>query len=234
MLNVGMIRCRIIAFFIAFMAVNCVEAQSHSELRDSLKAAADRLAYHPDSIDLRLQKASWNMLLEEWDNAKYEYDLILAHEPWNVAALFYRAYANERLRRYDFARLDYENMLTIVPSHFEARLGLALLNQKAKRYTDAINQINILVQQNPDSAIAYATRAGIETERQMIDVAIYDYTQAIKLEPENKDYILARADLYLRQRKIPQARKDLNTLIALGVKQPELSELFRRLKHAKK
>ena len=33
-------------------------------LRDSLAAATSVLAYHPDSIDLRLKKAAWNIQLE--------------------------------------------------------------------------------------------------------------------------------------------------------------------------
>ena len=226
---------RVVVAFALMVSVACVaDAQERSVLRDSLKAAAERLSFHPDSIDLRLQKASWNMMLEEWDNAKYEYDLVLSHDPANVAALFYRAYANERLKRYQFARLDYENMLTIVPSHFEARLGLALLNEKSKRYTDAMNQMNLLVEQHPDSALAYAVRAGMEREREMLDVAVFDYSKAIQLEPSNTDYIVARADLYLRQQRFAEAREDLERLIALGITRAELSDFFDRLIHKSK
>ena len=36
-------------------------AQTSNPLRDSLKVASERLSYYPDSIDLRLRKASWYM-----------------------------------------------------------------------------------------------------------------------------------------------------------------------------
>ena len=146
-------------------------AQDRSALRDSLSAAVDRLGYYPDSTDLRLRKASWNIELGQWQYAKDEYDYVLKREPRNIAALFYRAFVNEKMKRYGFARLDYETLLSVVPGNFEGRLGLALLNQKDHHYTEALDNINILVSQYPDSAVAYAARGGMEAERNMLDLA---------------------------------------------------------------
>lgn len=219
-------------FFLSVLQVSL--AQGRQELRDSLKSASERLSYHPDSIDLRLQKAAWNLQLEEWEQAKYEYDLILSHVPDNIAALFYRAYVNERLHRYNFAKLDYENMLSIVPAHFEARLGLALLNEKSKRHTEAMDQMNLLVQQHPDSAVAYAARAGIERDHQLFDVAVYDLSHAIELDPDNVDYLISRADLFIRLSRNREARNDLNRLLSLGVPSYALSDFFERIDKKKK
>ncbi|MBR6945800.1 MAG: hypothetical protein IKH64_07640 [Prevotella sp.] len=216
--------------FLFFITSLSVIAQSRQELRDSLKAATERLAYYPDSIDLRLQKAAYNLQLEQWNFAKEEYDYILNRYPNHLAALFYRAYTNERLYRYAFARLDYENLLLLVPAHFESRLGLALLNQKDKKYTEAMDQINLLVSQHPDSALAYAARAGMETEREMFSLAIYDYTEAIKRDPKNTEYILSRADLYIRERRFSDAKKDLDRLVALGIPKPSLKDFYKQLK----
>ena len=51
--------------------------QDRKALRDSLKLAVEALAYHPDSVDLRLRKAAWNMQLGEWQYAKDEYDWVM-------------------------------------------------------------------------------------------------------------------------------------------------------------
>ena len=147
---------QILAVALCLLPTVAMQAQDDRLLRDSLKQAAEVLAYHPDSIDLRLRKASFNMQLQQWEYAKDEYDYVLGRNPYNVAALYYRAYANEQLRRYSFARLDYENLLKVVPGNFEGQLGLALLNQKDRRYTEAYNQINRLVELFPDCAVAYA------------------------------------------------------------------------------
>ena len=219
-----------LAVVLFLLPASLAQAQDDRSLRDSLKLATEQLEYHPDSVDLRLRKASFNLQLLQWAYAKNEYDYVLDRNPYNIAALYYRAYANEQLRRYSFARLDYENLLKIVPGNFEAQLGLALLNQKARRYTDAYNQINHLVEQFPDSAIAYAARAGIENERNMLDLAEYDYTEALK-RCDNDDWCLSRADVRIRLKKFDAARADLERLVQKGTPRVALKEWFKRLKH---
>ncbi len=193
-----------------------MKAQTN-HLRDSLLVATHALEQHTDSVDLRLKRASWYLLLEKWNSAKDDYDLILAHYPNNVAALFFRAYANERLGRYGFARQDYNNLLKLVPGHFEAQLGLILLNQKDKHYTEAMDGINGLIEQYPTSAVAYAARAGMEEERGLLTLAEYDYTQAIMRDPNNTDYIIQRIEVYRKQKKYEQAKRDAALLRKMGI-----------------
>ena len=205
-------------------------AQERSQLRDSLSKALETLAYHPDSVDLILKKASWNIELGQWQYAKDSYDDVLRLEPYNPAALFFRAYVNEKLNRLNFARLDYETLLTIVPGNFEAQLGLALLNFKDKHFTEAMDMANRLVSQFPDSAVAYAARAGMERERGLTELAEYDYTEAWRRDSANEDYLLSRADLRIELRMWDDARRDLDKLVALGIPQSSLKAFYRRLR----
>lgn len=212
----------------------CISLSVHSQnaniYRDSLKIAVDRLSYFPDSIDLLLKKAAWNIELEEWDYAKSTYDKILSLNPKNITALYYRAYTNEKLKRFNFARIDYENLLLLIPGNFETQLGLALLNQKDKRYTVAYDQLNCLISQYPDSAVSYAARGGVEKERKLYDLALYDYSIAINKSPENKDYRLNRIDLYITLGKIKNAKDDLDWLVKHGIPRTALLEQYKRLK----
>ena len=206
------------------------EKLTRDNLRDSLRQAMETLSYHPDSIDLMLKKASWNMQLEQWQYAKEEYDKVLRLEPGNVAGLFYRAYANDRLRRYKFARLDYETLLGIVPGNFEAQLGLALVNQKDSHFTEALDGINRLVTAFPDSAVAWAARAGMENERGQLELAEYDYSEALKRDPENQDYLLNRADLLIKLKRKDDARKDLDAIVKMGTPKMALKEWYDKCK----
>lgn len=205
-------------------------SQTYQQLCDSLEYATSMLKKFPENTDLRLKKASWNLLLEQWAYAQKEYDHILLADSMNIAALYYRAYTNEKMHRYKFARKDYENMLKIVPGNFNGLLGLALLNQKDMHYTDAMNNINLLIQQYPDSAVAYAARAGIEKERGMYELAEYDFTEAIKRDSKNADYRIARADVRILMGKKKLAHQDLDYLVGLGVPRPSLNDLYARCK----
>ncbi len=221
------------AILFAFWLPVAAEAQTSNPLRDSLKVASERLSFYPDSIDLRLRKAAWNVQLEEWQSAKSEYDIILSHNPVNIAALYYRAYCNDRLGRYDFARLDYQNLLALVPGNFEARLGLALLNEKDRHFTEALDGINQLVSAYPDSAVVWAARAGIEGERGMNELSEYDYSEALKRVPDNKDYLLARADLRIKLRHFADAQADLDTLVRLGTPRAALKDWYDKVRKRK-
>ena len=211
-----------------------IMAQNSQSFRDSLAKATEILAYHPDSVDLRLKKVAWNIKLEQWQYAKDDLDKVLYLKPTNVAGLFYRAYVNEKLDRYNFARLDYQNLLALVPGNFEAELGLALLNQKDMHYTEAYDEINNLVDQYPDSAVAYAARAGIEEERKMKEVAEYDYSKAFQLDSANIDYLLNRANLRIDLKRFDEAEADLNLAVKSGYPRGALIGYFRKLKYMKK
>jgi tetratricopeptide (TPR) repeat protein len=151
---------------------------------------------------------------------------VLRRDPQNVAALFYRAFVNEKMHRYNFARRDYEAVLSMVPGNFESRLGLALLNQKDHHYTEAIDHINLLVSQYPDSAVAYAARGGMEVERGMLELAEYDFGKAISLAPCNTDYRLSRADVRLRLKRKDEAREDLDEMVKRGVSRANLADWY--------
>ncbi len=219
----------ILSFSLLFSSVP-VLAQGNKTLRDSLSHAVELLSYHPDSLDLRLKKAGWNIELEQWQYAKDEYDYVLKRDARNIAALYYRAYVNDKLGRYNFARLDYEALLREIPDNFEAQLGLALLNQKDHRYTEAFDQINRLVSQYPDSAVAYAARAGIEAERGMNELAVGDYEEAILRDPSNTDYRISMIDRLIVLKRMDEAKRRLDELVRMGIPRASLSELYQRCK----
>lgn len=219
--------------FVSLVSLS-VHAQNNQALRDSLAKATDILAYRPDSIDLRLKKAAWNIQLEQWNYAKDDLDKVLFLDNANIAGLFYRAFVNEKLFRYNFARLDYQNLLVVVPGNFQAQLGLALLNQKDKHYTEAYDGINNLIEQYPDSALAYAARGGMEKEKGQLELAAYDYGKAHELDPDNQDYLWNHADVLFALGKWESGKGDLEKLRLLGIPQGQLKDFFSRCRSRKK
>lgn len=165
------------------------------------------LAASAQSTDERLRKAADNIQRGHLDYAVEEYGGILKDHPRCIAALFYRAYCNDQLRRYALARADYEAMLLITPRHSEARLCLSHTLLKMKRNTEALDQVNTIVEQYPDSAFSYVARASIEQELGMEQPAIYDMEQAVRLAPANRDYILDLAGMYEKAAEFEKAKK---------------------------
>ena len=98
------------------------------------------------------------------------------------------------------------------------------------RDSEAMDRINILIEQYPDSAVAYAARAGLEAERGLNEVAEYDFSEAMRLDPSCSDYILNRADIRLKMGRKKEAREDLDRAVLAGVPRPALSEMYARCK----
>lgn len=221
----------ILSFLLLSLLVVSGKAQSRQQTaKDSLQKASEALSFHPDSIPLRLNKAAWNIELEQWDYALNEYNYVLDKEPNNLTALYFRAYVNTRMRRYNFARLDYENLLKLRPGSFQAQLGLALLNQMDNRKREALDQISLVIDNFPDSASAWAARGGMEVENNQLESAAYDYGKALLLEPSNNDYRLARVDVYIKMRRFKDARADLDEMVRYGTPRAALREWYSKLR----
>lgn len=198
--------------------------------RDSLSVLNKQIAASSWDTDLHLRKAAVHLELYQWQYAIDEYSLVLEHQVQNPAALFYRAYAATHLRHYEAARHDYETFLGLFPHHAEARMSLSYVLQQMGRQTEALDQLNTVVELQPDSAISYATRAALEQDLQQYDAALYDWQQAIQLEPQNADYVASRVDLLLRLRRNKEARRDLDAAVRRGLPRGLLRTYYTQLK----
>lgn len=216
---------------LACLFVAVLPQQLHAQnWRDSLSVLNKQIAASSWDTDLHLRKAAVHLELYQWQYAIDEYSLVLEHQVQNPAALFYRAYAATHLRHYEAARHDYETFLGLFPHHAEARMSLSYVLQQMGRQTEALDQLNTVVELQPDSAISYATRAALEQDLQQYDAALYDWQQAIQLEPQNADYVASRVDLLLRLRRNKEARRDLDAAVRRGLPRGLLRTYYTQLK----
>ena len=74
--------------------------------------------------------------------------------------------------------------------------------------------------------MAYAARGGMEAERNMLDLAEYDFGKAIELAPDNTEYRLNRVDVRLRMKRKDEAREDLDEMVKRGVARANLADWY--------
>ena len=82
----------------------------------------------------------------------------------------------------------------------------------------------------PDNAVAYAARAGMEKDRGQTELAEFDFSEAIRLDPAEPQYLLNRALVRIALGKKRLAKEDLDQAVVLGVSRAELNELFSLVK----
>lgn len=218
-------------FFLIFallLTASGLRAQTPQQWRDSLAVLNRMISAQPRSTDLRLKKAAVNIELNQWEYAIEEYGNVLRLDQRNLAALFYRAYALNTLRRYGEARVDYETFLQIAPINMEARLGLATVLENLGRTTDALDELNRTIQMFPQAATVYAARALLEEKLKQTEPALFDWTEAIRLEPSNIGYVVSKVELLLQQNRRREARQELDAAISRGEPRNNLKEWIDR------
>lgn len=216
----------VFSLLLLWTLIPSVQGQTPQQWRDSLAVLNRQIDEQPRSTDLRLRKAAVNIELGQWEYAVEEYGNVLRIDPENLAALYYRAYGNTHLRQYQLARNDYQTFLQLSPLHMEARLGLAMVNEKMGRRTDALDQYNQLVEMFRDSAVCYAARAAFEMTINQTETALYDWGEAIRLEPRNADYVVTKVDLLMKLNRWKEAREELEKAPQRGVPRGVLKEWF--------
>lgn len=205
-------------------------AQTTEQWRDSLSVLTKAIDRMPRSVDLRLKKAAVNLELGQWEYAVEEYGRVMELDHNNLSALYFRAYANNQLRRYELAKTDYERILSMVPKHFEAQLGLAMSYRKMGNRMETMDQLNQLVQLFPDSALAFAARAGYEAEVKMYDAALFDWDEALRMDSMNVDFLVSKVNVMLLMNRKREARRELRHAIERGIDAALLREWMERCK----
>ena len=215
---------------VLLLAIAPLLLQAQTSWRDSLAVLNRQIKLSPRSTDLRLKKAAVNIELGQWEYAIEEYGRVLDIDPKSPAALYFRAYAHTHLRHLDLARRDYETLLSFLPRHFEARLGLAMVKRQLGRQQDTMDELNLLVQQHPDSALAYAARAGYEVERELYGPALYDWDEALRRQPLNADFVVSKTDVLLRMKRNDEAWATLQEAMSKGVPRAAIKEWIDKCK----
>ena len=184
----------------------------------------------PHLVPLRMGRAALYMQLNRKEMALLDYSDILDWKPDYTDALFMRAYIYSEQKLYKKARTDYEALLKIEPSNEKAQIGLVLVNDKDNRPREAMEQINAMIAASPDHAILYAVRAGMEHGRKLYELAEIDFQKAVTLDPENPDFLISRAMLYIDIKENKKARADLEKALQLGGDAQTVASLMHQIR----
>lgn len=193
----------------------------------ALQTLATAISREPANEQLLLDRAALNFRLNRNEHAIQDYSAALGLNDQNTEALFNRAYLYGQKRDYRSARTDYENLLRIEPKNMRAMVGLVMTNDADRRPVEAMEQMDVIVQLFPRDPLPWAIRGGMHQQRHQWEQALADLTQAIELDPDNPDYYVSRATLYLAINKRALALQDARKAQSLGADPREMAGLFK-------
>ena len=95
-------------------------------------------------------------------------------------------------------------------------------------YVLDLDNLNQLIQQHADSAVAYAARANLERQMKQDEVALYDWQKAEELAPKDPTYVVSHVDLLLVLERRKEARRVLDAAVKRGIPRGLLTEWYEK------
>jgi tetratricopeptide (TPR) repeat protein len=197
---------------------------------EALEAYTMAVNLAPTAVPILEARANCYFNLGIWNKAISDYSVILDLNPTNLAARQHRAFSYQERRLWTEAVNDYNRILEAEPGNYAASLGLAVIDQKRGNLQQAINRITAMIDTGEKRAELYSLRAGMLAENKQEELALLDLDEAIRQEPDNANYLLARAYLHKQRGSAFLARRDFERAYDCGAQSTLVLKEIRDLK----
>jgi tetratricopeptide (TPR) repeat protein len=119
-----------------------------------------------------------------------------------------------------YTNLINDTILNFNKLHFILNRGLSY--KHLKNFQAALNDYNLVIQQNPKYGIAFLNRGNLNVEMERYDLALKDYNTAINIDNKHGRVYYARSAVYMYFNEFDKAKNDFNKAIELGYENSEL------------
>lgn len=153
--------------------------------------------------------------IEDYPLAISYFDSALVHSENNPDILTSRALAKEKSGEYVLAIADYKKALEIDPYHILAKYNLSLLVANHYSEMNLKDSLTKIISNEPIVSYPFAQRGFLNFNQNRYKEALDDFSIALKLEPDNSEYLLNRARTYIKLNELEKADKDLTSALEL-------------------
>jgi len=133
-----------------------------------------------------------------------------------------------RLKRHEQARDMFRQLTRLDPRDSGAWVNLGAVLNVLKDHKGASDALRKAIQRDKDSAIAYYNLGIAQKAMDQPKMAISAYQECLRLEPENSEATINLVNLYLSQKKFPQAGKAATAGLEHQPKSARLKALLKK------
>jgi tetratricopeptide (TPR) repeat protein len=177
--------------------------------------------------DYYITRSNYHALKNRYAPALTDLEKSIAIDPQNYRTYLSRAFIYSRTDRDRLALADLDRALKLAPQSVDVYDLQGNIYRKLKQYPQAItsftNAINIAKNKSDFQDVlesSLSARAETYALDRRYDLAIADYTQAIKLNPKVSNYYTYRANAYYSLKQYQLTIADLDRAIALAPEDP--------------
>lgn len=199
-----------------------LSAFENAKVDDAIKLYDQAIKLDPNFREAYLNRGLIYKYKGEWDKALADFDqgIKLSYGEVPSEVYFERGFAQLQKKNFDPAIADFtaaidrsptRNAMDVGQSH--ALRAEAYMNKR--EYAKAAADLNIVIEDNPQSSYAYLTRGRAKYEQQDAVGAIADYTKAITINPKDPRAFFMRGFAYGSLKQYKEAKADLEESIRL-------------------
>jgi Flp pilus assembly protein TadD len=164
------------------------------------------------------------------DEAIQHYEKAVSYSPNFYPARNNLGSAYLTRQNYEEAERQFEAALKANQNDVEAYFNLANVMLMTKRYSEAEHQINEGLQRRPDSAFGHFLQGLLYSRLGKLDLAEKGLQSALQLDPKMAQVYLQLVNLYLQQKRTPEAISELEAYLKAFPDSPLSSKARETLK----
>lgn len=135
----------------------------------------------------------------------------------------------QNMNAYAQAQVYYERAVKLAPYNLEFENKLAVIFLLQNEFEKAISSFKNCLAKQPNQQDTWVNLGFTYAKLENANQALYYYSQALKLDPDNQQGLLNRAGIYHLSGENAKAIKDLNQILRLDPNQMEVKLLVKQL-----
>ena len=151
----------------------------------------------------------------EYEKARTDLDHAISLDP--KIALYYHNRSSLGALEKDYAKAlaDIDQAIRLAPTEYRFRLQRAQLDGLQRNNDDrVIEDVKLILAQSPRCAAAYVLRGRARTRKQEFDLAVADFSEAIRIDPEDFRVYAHRGFAWLAKNELTKALEDYDRALS--------------------
>lgn len=167
----------------------------------------------PTHAEARLKLGKVQLLLGQPDVALEQADILLKEAGQNLDALLLKASVLMRQKKQAEAQVIVDSVLKVNPNHIDALMLKAVIDMGKEDFNGALASINTAIKFDTNNIALRLFKIQLDAKAKNIDAVVGDYQELISLYPDNREFKITLAKIYVQIGKKNEAEDLLKGLI---------------------